>query len=246
MYDAPHRCYRVIAVRQEGAVGATLTLDGDLPAEPGQFVMVWLPGVGERPFAVMDDAPLRLTVARVGPFTEALAARQTGERVWVRGPFGHGFSPPGQRLLLIGGGSGTASLTLLARRARADGRQVVATVGARTAEGLMLLWRYRELGCETLPATDDGSLGHRGTALAAAETLLAARWPEAVYACGPEPMLLAAARRCDALALPCWVSLERVMKCGLGLCGACHCGEYLVCADGPVFAAGVLLESAEA
>ena len=257
MSDTPHRAYRVVRVVPEGTVGVSLILDGPLSAEPGQFVMVWLPGIEERPLAVMNDAPLSLTVARVGPFTEALAARQPNERVWVRGPMGRGFPLDGPRPLLIGGGSGVASLALLAARAAASGCAVSVALGARTAAELMLAWRFRELGLEPLLATEDGSLGQRGTVLDAAlprsqtsevsgqtsEVWQTSEVLTTVYACGPEPMLVAVARRCAALGLPCWVSLERVMKCGLGICGACHCGEYLVCADGPVFPGDVLLRA---
>ncbi|MCH5373711.1 MAG: hypothetical protein JJ992_07020, partial [Planctomycetes bacterium] len=80
----------------EGEAGVTLVLDGALPAQPGQFVMAWLPGVEERPLSVMDDAPLSLTVAAVGPFTQALCALQPGDRLWVRGPYGRGFELAGR------------------------------------------------------------------------------------------------------------------------------------------------------
>lgn len=235
MTHSAHRALRVARIVPEGRAGATLMLDGSLPAEPGQFVMVWLPGVEERPFTVMDDAPLSLSAACVGPFTQALCRLAEGDRIWVRGPLGRGFTLQGRRHLLIGGGSGSASLTLLAKRALEHGDEPVAVLGARSADLLMLPWRFAELGCPVILSTDDGSAGVHGTALAAAEELLAARWPQAVYACGPEPMLRAVARRTRELGIPCQVSLERVMKCGLGVCGNCHCGDRLVCADGPVF-----------
>lgn len=237
MSDAIYRTYRIAARRAEGSVGATLVLDGPLAAEPGQFVMVWLPGIEERPLAVMDDDPLSLTVRVVGPFTRALAARQPGERLWVRGPFGRGFPVGGKRLLLAGGGSGVASLTLLAKRARAMGADVRVALGARSSDQLMLPWRLHALGCELLLATDDGSAGMIGTALDALEPSLAAGWPDWVGACGPELMLRALAHRMAGSDIPLYLSLERAMKCGFGVCGNCHCGDRLVCKDGPVFPA---------
>ena len=237
MSSGLHTAYRVVRRVGEGTAGVSLVLDGSLAAEPGQFVMAWLPGVEERPLAVMDDDPLSLTVCDVGPFTCAMCALRPGDRVWVRGPFGHGFRPEGRRHLLVGGGSGTASLALLAKVAREHEGEVVAAVGARTAEGLMLAWRLREAGARVVLATDDGSAGVPGTVVGAVAPFLAEKWPDAVYGCGPEPMLAALAERTAALGLPCWVSLERVMRCGIGLCGSCHCGERLVCADGPVFRA---------
>jgi len=213
----------------------TLILDGAMPAHPGQFVMVWLPGIGERPFSLMDDDPASLTVARVGPFTSALCELQPGDRLWLRGPYGNGFELAGRRHLLVGGGCGAVPLALLAKVARARGHQVIAALGARTAGLLMLRWRFEALGCQVMVATEDGSVGQVGTVLDAVQQLLDDGWPDGVYACGPEPMLRAVVRRADSLGLPCWVSMERMMKCGIGVCGTCHFGDRLVCRDGPVF-----------
>ncbi len=240
MSSGKHAALRVARRVPEGGAGATLVLDGALRAVPGQFVMAWLPGVEERPLAVMDDDPLSLTVRNVGPFTCALCALVPGDRIWVRGPFGHGFGLQGCRHLLIGGGSGSASLTLLAKQATLRGDEIVAAVGARTASDLMLAWRFAELGVRLLTATEDGSAGTAGTVLQAAAPLLSDRWPGAIYACGPEPMLRALRAQSEASGIPCWVSLERVMRCGIGVCGSCHCGDRLVCADGPVFPAAIL------
>jgi len=241
MSEQPHRAYRVAEVVPEGRAGVTLILDGALPAQAGQFVMAWLPGVEERPFSLMDDDPASLTVADVGPFTHALCALRPGARLWLRGPYGNGFELLGRRHLLVGGGCGAVPLALLAKVARSQGHQVIAALGARTSDLLMLRWRFEALGCRVVVATDDGSAGHHGTVLDAVAGLLDARWPDAVYVCGPEPMLLALARRADELGLPCWVSMERVMKCGLGICGTCHFGDRLVCRDGPVFEGGEVL-----
>jgi dihydroorotate dehydrogenase electron transfer subunit len=184
----------------------------------------------------MDDDPLSLTIAQIGPFTRALCDLRAGDRLWVRGPYGRGFGDLGRsRLLLIAGGSGAAGLALLAKRARQQGSAVGVVLGARTAGLLMLRWRYQALGCDTMLATDDGTLGFHGNALEAARPLLDTLPIDALYACGPEPMLRAVARAARERKIPCWVSLERVMKCGIGVCGSCHCGDKLVCADGPVF-----------
>ena len=236
-----HTPYTVVAVRPEGGCGVTLRLDARLVAAPGQFVMAWLPGIEERPLCLMDDAPASLTIADVGPFTHACCALAPGDRIWLRGPYGHGFAPLGQRPLLLAGGCGAAALALLAQRFRAQGTPVTVVVGARSAAGLMLAWRYDELGCRVVLATDDGSTGYHGTSLDAA----APHWPaaDAIYACGPEPMLRAVARRARETGTPSWISLERVMKCGIGVCGSCHCGDRLVCADGPVFASETYLDA---
>lgn len=236
-----HRAYRVTRVVPEGRAGVTLILDEAMPAQPGQFAMAWLPGIEERPFSLMDDDPASLTVADVGPFTSALCTLEPGDRLWLRGPYGHGFDLLGRRHLLVGGGCGVAPLALLAKLALSQGHVVIAALGARTADLLMLRWRFEELGCRMIVATEDGSVGYHGTVLDAVQETLDDRWPDAVYACGPEPMLTSLARQAHELGLPCWVSMERVMKCGLGICGTCHLGDRLVCRDGPVFEGGEML-----
>ncbi|HHX65489.1 MAG TPA: dihydroorotate dehydrogenase electron transfer subunit [Chloroflexi bacterium] len=243
MSDGLHRAYYVAEVIPEGDSGVTLRLDGELVGEPGQFAMVWRPGIEERPFTLVDVSPIMLTVAQVGPVSEALCALQPGDRLWLRGPVGRGFPPVGERPLLIGGGSGSAALALLSRSARDRGFDVRVVLGARTAGLLMLGWHFEALGCDVRLATDDGSAGQRGTVLDAAAPWLEGERPDTIYACGPEPMLTALARRTQDLGIPCWVSLERVMKCGIGVCGNCHCGDRLVCTDGPVFDAEEFLRA---
>ena len=168
--DAPmskglHQVFSVAEVLPEKRAGTTLILDSVLPAQPGQFVMAWLPDVEERPFSLMDDDPLSLTVADVGPFTRALCALRAGDRLWIRGPYGHGFDLVGERQLLIAGGSGAASLTLLAKAALSRGHKVAAILGAGTAERLMLVCRFESMGCQVIVATDDGSAGYQGNGL---------------------------------------------------------------------------------
>lgn len=241
-----YRVYRVLRALPEGEAGVTLIFDGALPAQAGQFVMTWLPGVDERPFTVMNDDPLMLTIATVGPFTRALSALAPGDRLWVRGPHGNGFQMQGERPLLLAGGSGAATIGFLARVLRDRGQPVTVALGARRRSLMMLAWRFRELGCDLLLATDDGSSGFHGTVVDAASGLLSDKRVDAVYACGPERMLCALAARVQAIAaaqgshIPCQVSLEAVMKCGMGICGNCHHGENLICRHGPVFDAAVL------
>lgn len=209
--------------------------DQALPAQPGQFVMVWMPGVNEKPFSLMDAHPLTLAVAKVGPFTEAMHALQVGERVWVRGPFGNGFTLAGSRLLLVAGGYGAAPLAFLARRAREAGCHVSVVLGARTAAELLLASFFEHLGCDVFTCTDDGSDGYPMLAHERTSQVLAAGSFDQLYACGPEAMLEAIERLARWRGLPAQLSREAYMRCGIGVCGSCTCGDQLVCRDGPVF-----------
>ena len=219
----------------------TLVLDLYLEAEPGQFVMVWLPGVDEKPFSVVRAAPVTLTIARVGPFTEAVHGLDVGDKLWIRGPLGQPFClPPGPGsqgqppLLLLGGGYGVAPLYFLAERAVAAGWEVKAIIGAQTAADVIFGQRFETQGVSVLVTTDDGSLGEKGVATAAAARLLRQGPVRALYACGPEPMLDAAEKLAQAHGLPAALSYERRMRCGIGVCGSCARDGWLVCRDGPV------------
>lgn len=231
------RAYTVREVQVENPTVHTLVLNGHMVVEPGQFVMVWLPGLGEKPFSLSGVDPLTITVARVGPFTGALHALNAGDRIWLRGPFGHGFALHVGPLLLICGGCGAAPLLYLASRARRSGHEVHVVLGARHATGLFFQDRYAALGCGVYTATDDGSAGSQGTAVDRAAALLRQERvaPGALYACGPEPMLQAVYHLADDQRLPCQLSYEAYMRCGIGVCGSCAIHGCLICRDGPIF-----------
>jgi dihydroorotate dehydrogenase electron transfer subunit len=215
----------------------TFVLDAAVEdAEPGQFIMLWLPGVDEKPLAIARPDPLTVTAARVGPFSTALHQRVIGDRVGWRGPYGAGFVLHQHRqALLVAGGYGAAPLYFLATKAVERGISAVVALGARTALDLPYVGWFEELGVELLVATDDGSLGQRGTITDAISRFLADHPSLTVYACGPELMLLALHRLCIEHAIPGQLSLERYMKCGFGICGQCALDDLLVCQDGPVF-----------
>ena len=213
----------------------TYLLEGRLEATPGQFVMVWLPGVDEKPFSLAGVNPVAVTVAEVGPFTEAVHKLKEGDRLWVRGPFGTGFSVEASPALLVAGGYGSAPLSFLARELRSLGQDVYVALGANTADALLLRHRFESLGCTVHLATEDGSAGRAGLVTDLAATLLARVEIGAIYACGPNAMLNALAPLAQERNLPCQLSHEAYMRCGIGVCGSCTCGDKLVCRDGPVF-----------
>ena len=223
----------ITAVLDENRSVRTIVFDTTIEAEPGQFLMLWLPGAGEKPISVMRPDPLTVTVARVGPFSAAMHQRGIGDPVGWRGPFGRPFTLRGNRPLLLAGGYGVAPLYFLARRACAAGMNPTLAVGARTAEGLILVDRFRDLGCACVLATDRGDAGFQGYVTDAIEPALSDY--DGVYACGPEAMLYAVAQMCWRENIACQVSLERYMKCGFGVCGQCAMDDKLVCKDGPVF-----------
>ena len=172
-----------------------------------------------------------------------MSKARTGEKLSVLGPLGIGFMPPGtgQRAIFVAGGIGIAPLIFLAREIRE--RIEVFLAGYGTAEEIVGLDGLPDLGLAL--ATDDGTCGHKGpvTDLLQARLESPARDQRMVFACGPLPMLKRVAAITLARNIPCQVSLEGSMACGLGACQGCAIrglsGQkpaYLhVCHDGPVF-----------
>ncbi len=227
---------RITDVWDETRTIRTFVFDVELPdAEPGQFVMLWLPEIDEKPFAVARPVPLTVTVCRVGPFSTALHGLEVGDRVGWRGPYGTGYRlHEDRRALLVAGGYGAAPLYFLATQAVAQEISTSVAVGARRALDLLYLDRFEELGVELMVATDDGSAGERGYVTEIVARALVTDVPPAIYACGPELMLVALHRLCREHGVPGQFSLERYMKCGFGICGQCALDDLLVCQDGPV------------
>jgi dihydroorotate dehydrogenase electron transfer subunit len=228
---------RIRHIQDEARAIRTFVLDAAVPeAEPGQFVMLWLPGVDEKPISIACPAPLTLTIARVGPFSTELHRRKVGSRVGWRGPYGRGFSLHKDRpALLVAGGYGAAPLYFLATKAIEHGVPTTVAIGARTTLDLLYVEQFRALGVNLILATDDGSTGYRGYVTDAIQSPISALQSSVIYACGPEPMLVALHRLCQERDIPGQLSVERYMKCGFGICGQCALDDLLVCQDGPVF-----------
>ena len=204
--------------------------------KPGQFVMVWIPGVDEIPMSISySGGESGITVEAVGEATSALHALQPGDKIGIKGPLGNGFNLKGKDILAVGGGSGTAALAIAIEMAIKAGNKVRLAVGARSSDCLLFCSRFRKLGADVHVSTDDGTEGHCGFATELAGKLINDRKPDMVIACGPEPMMAAMLKIAIKEKVPIQCSLERYMKCGLGICGSCQCGKYTVCGDGPVF-----------
>lgn len=229
----------------ENTYTKTFVLDDAISnATPGQFIMLWLPGIDEKPFAIVAREPLTITIAAVGPFSRTLHEKKIGDQVGWRGPFGHGFDLTGTgTALLIGGGYGVAALYFAASELVKQNRQVIAAIGGRTAQDLLYENRMREIGAHVELATEDGSRGVSGFVTDAARPHLAQ--VSSILACGPEAMLVAIMREAMQKNIPAQLSVERYMKCGFGICGQCTLSGKLVCHDGPVFTAKELSQLPE-
>ncbi len=209
----------------------------DSEVQPGQFIMLWLPGVDEKPFSVsdVDDGRLEVTVKAVGPFTRKLMECRPGERLGLRGPFGRPFAPAeGPPPLLVGGGCGVAPLRFLHRHLERRGLSSTFLVGVRTAADLMFREEYA--GGLAMVVTDDGSLGERRLLPDKVGELLANQTYGTLCAAGPEVVLSTLKKLAESRGIPSELSYERHMKCAVGLCGECCLEDngLRLCVEGPV------------
>ncbi|EKD76471.1 MAG: hypothetical protein ACD_43C00098G0003 [uncultured bacterium] len=222
-----------------------------LKSQPGQFVMIWLPGIDQKPFSIAGDDGKTFTVAvfKIKTFTAALFNLKVGDKVGVAGPFGKPYTwKPRQYVIAVGGGYGSAPLANLIQQAQLDKCSCELLIGARTSKLLLYPKRFPK----TFIATDDGSLGHHGYVTQVLERRLQAlssaqRCKTTVYVCGPEVMEYAAATIAQRYHVACQISLERYMKCGFGVCGQCcidDTGERM-CVEGPVLSGERALKLAE-
>ena len=204
--------------------------------QPGQFFMIWIPGVDEIPMSVsfIDPNTKAITFRKVGDATTVILNKKRNELIGVRGPYGNGFQLQATRPLYIGGGTGTAMLCPAIEQDLKNNREVTVIIGAQTKKDLLFQKRIEELSATVYLSTDDGSAGYHGYASSLALDLIASEDFDGIYTCGPEAMMKTIYdHRHD---IPLQASLERYMKCGIGVCGHCCVGKGLrVCYEGPVF-----------
>ena len=245
------RTYRIASTKRETEMVQTFTFPVSLGAKPGQFVMVWLPGVDEVPMSVAydDGNSTKITFFAVGDMSSALAKCKQGDLVGLRGPFGTHYEwKPKEHLVLVAGGYGAAPMYFVAHEALKDECTIDMVVGARGKEHLLYIEEFQNLPGVTLHiATDDGSVGHKGYNTQVLEKILASERVDQIFTCGPEMMLRRVSELSYISKVPSQLSLERYMKCGYGLCGNCTVDPLGIrlCCEGPVVRNDLCVKIAE-
>ena len=218
---------------------------------PGQFAMVWIPGINELPMSVMislEEGKAAFTVRKHGPSSTGLFNVKEGDQIGIRGPYGNSFDLKSGKLLLVGGGTGLVPMMRLLKFVKPTD-DVTLLIGAKTKDEVF----FEDFASKLLKnnthkiivSTDDGTYGEKGFVTDIVKKLIDQTHFDGVYTCGPEIMMYKTVQISHSKGIFVQASLERMMKCGVGICGSCCMGEDLVCKDGTVFDGDHLLSNKE-
>lgn len=203
-----------------------------LQTKPGQFVFAWIPGVGEKPFSVMDDDPLTLGILERGEFTKQFNQLQEGDSFYVRGPYGQGVDvPKDSDVVLVGGGCGIAGLYLLAKKF-SEKSKVTTLLAAKDENHIPYRQEFERYGRVEI-ATEDGSLGRRGIVTDLMTNLKQGGY---FFNCGPKAMVNAVLPLELEVSSPerVYSSVDYMTRCGVGICGSCADEKgRRTCVEGP-------------
>ena len=218
---------------------------------PGQFAMVWIPGVNELPMSIMiskEPGKAAFTVGKHGPASTGLFNVKVGGQIGIRGPYGNSFDIKEGKLLLVGGGTGLVPMMRLLTFVKPTD-DVTVLIGAKSKDEVFFEDLTNSLlknnTHQVIISTDDGSYGEEGFVTDLVEKLVNETRFDAVYVCGPEIMMYKTVQSAHSRGMFVQASLERMMKCGVGICGSCCVGEDLVCKDGTVFGGQHLFSNKE-
>ena len=223
---------RIVGIIDDSHDTKTFEFQWEEKASPGQFIMVWAPGMEEVPMSLSKTDRIKsITIKKIGKDTQRLHTLSLGDTIRIRGPYGKGFDlKKSKKMLLVGGGVGTASVIPAVKETGAD-----MIIAAKTSGDIVMDEIAGKYAKNLWIATDDGSRGFHGNAVQLMREKVQENNYDMVLACGPEIMQYNMYKACVELNIDCQLSLERHMKCGAGVCGSCVMDEMRVCRDGPVF-----------
>jgi len=208
---------------------------------PGMFVILWLPDIDFLPMSIsnVEGNLIEITIQKIGEGTTKLFNLKEGDSIGIRGPFGNSWNfEDASNILIVGGGMGVAAITSLIDPLKQNKKSVTVTIGAKDETSLIFSDRLIDLIPSTLCSTDDGSFGKKCFVTDTIEDILVENSIDLILTCGPEVMMKKVLYIAESKNINIQASLERKMKCGVGLCGSCCIGEnndISVCKDGPIF-----------
>ncbi len=244
-FDTKPVTLRIKKIVKETDTVNTYIFDYALESKPGQFVMMWIPGVDEKPMSVAydDGKEFWVTVCDVGPASNALFKMKEGDYVGIRGPFGtHYHFEEGDHLALVAGGYGAAPMYFVAIEALKKNCKIEFLIGARSKD--LVLYTNKILGLHGVNlhiSTNDGSMGMQGFVTNLLDSVIEEvekknEKIDKVFTCGPEIMMKFVGDIAWKSGIDCYVSVEKYMKCGVGVCGQCAVDPsgVLACRQGSV------------
>ncbi|MFW9950107.1 MAG: dihydroorotate dehydrogenase electron transfer subunit, partial [Candidatus Thorarchaeota archaeon] len=208
---------------------------------PGMFVILWIPDYDFLPMSIsgVEGNKIEITVQQVGEGTAKLFEMNVGDEIGIRGPYGTSFNyEDAKNILIVGGGMGIAALTTLINPLKQNKKNLFVTIGAKDEASLIFANRLMDLIPSTMCATEDGSVGKKCMVTDTMEEIIDKEEIDLIITCGPEIMMKRIFEIAESKKIEIQASLERKMKCGVGLCGSCCIGvknNTTVCKDGPVF-----------
>ncbi len=244
--------YRVVSKKNLAKNVFDFTIDAKNIADlalAGQFVHIKVDGfMLRRPISICEvdkeNGTIRFVFEIRGEGTEKLSQVNKGDNLDVMGPLGKGFTilPEDKKAVVVGGGIGVPPMVEVAKN---YGENATAIIGFRSANAVILDEDFKNMGANLMLCTDDGTMGRKGFVTEALKERLEQGKVDIIQACGPHMMLKGVVALANEYGVPCEVSLEERMGCGVGACLVCACKtvkdgkEYLshVCKDGPVFKA---------
>ena len=217
-------------------------------AKPGQFLMVWIPRTEELPLSIMISEKKNyaaVTIRKHGYGSTSLYNMKKGDKLGIRGPYGNSFilKENFKNIILIGGGTGLVPLVRLLNTIKYENMKIVIIIGARSKEEIFFIELIKKIlksnkMFKILISTEDGSFGKKGYPIDILKEVLSEGYNnnfDMIYTCGPELMMKKIFDIATEKQIPIQASLERYMKCGIGICSSCCINDMLVCYDGTIF-----------
>jgi len=234
------RIREIIKINKENQYVKTIFFENKEKIKPGQFFMVWIPNVDEIPMSVsyIKNNINGITFRNVGYATNKLFNYKNGDKIGIRGPYGNGFKINSKKIIFIGGGTGLATLAPAIENAYKKKLNFKIIIGFKNKNELFFEKRFAKFENKIYISTNDGSRGFHGNASDLAKEIIKDE-DFSIITCGPEIMMK---KLYELFSLHSFqASLERYMKCAVGICGQCCIGNGLrVCLEGPVFNSKIL------
>jgi dihydroorotate dehydrogenase electron transfer subunit len=216
-------------------------------AKPGQFLMVWIPRIEELPLSIMISERKNyaaLTIRKHGYGSTSLFEMEKGDKLGIRGPYGNSFilNDTFKNIILIGGGTGLVPLVRFLDTIKYKKIKITIIIGSRSKIEIFFIDLIKKIlennnMFKILISTEDGSFGKKGYPMDILKDVLfeEAENIDMIYTCGPELMMKKIYDMAILKKIPIQASLERYMKCGIGICSSCCINDMLVCYDGTIF-----------